>query len=262
MDQARIETLGIIGVGGLAEYCIEGFRRSGDQRDILLSPRNAERAADLAKRFGCRIMPSNQAVVDAADAVMVATPPKAVLNCVQELHWRKGQLLICVALVSVEPLRLAAPQVEVVRTMPITAASFGASAMALFPEHARARALLSPLGPLYAVPDERAFEAGAAYAAYYMWLHVLMEEMVKSGAEAGLPRDAALGIVCNLTAAAGRSALHADPKASVREWLERHGGPGSMTVTGYAMLKSATAFESWKRAYDNAVELQRRAPNG
>lgn len=252
--------LGIVGVGGLAEFVVEGYRHAGDSREILLSPRGAVRAADLARRFGCRVMASNQAVLDAADAVIVATPPKAVIDCVAALRWRPGQLLVCVAIdVTRDALKTAAPQAEIVRAMPSSAASFGASAMPIYPDHAATRALLSPLGAVQAVPDERAFDAGAAFAGYYLWVYGLLDAMVEAGETAGLPRRAAIGLVAGLTDAACRHALRADPSLSVREPLDRHGTPGTMTAGGYAILEAADALTPWRRAYEGAVERLRRA---
>jgi len=248
------ETLGIVGVGRLAEFVVEGLRYGKDGRRILLSPRGATMAADLARRFRCDVMPSNQAVVDAADAIMVSTPPKDTLACVRALRWRPQQLLICVAIdVTKERLEAAAPGAAVVRAMPSSAASFGASAVSLYPDHAGARALLAPLGPVVPVPDERAFDAGCAYAGYYLWVYALLDEMVQAGERGGLPRAAAIQLAAGLTKAASEYAMRADPGQSVREPLDRHGTPGTMTAGGYAILSGANAFEPWRRAYENAL---------
>ena len=61
-----MDTIGIVGVGRLAGFLVEGLRRGGCTAPILLSPRNAIRAADLAQRFDGQVMPDNQAVVDGA----------------------------------------------------------------------------------------------------------------------------------------------------------------------------------------------------
>ncbi len=254
------ESLGIVGVGGLAEFVVEGYRHAGDRREILLSPRGAARAADLARRFDCRVMPSNQAVLDAADAVMIATPPKDAIACIRALNWRRGQLLVCVAIdVTLDALAAAAPEADIVRAMPSSAASVGASAMPIYPDRPGARALLSPLGAVHGVADERAFDAGAAFAGYYLWVYGLLDEMVRAGEAAGLPRQAAIGLVAGLTEAACRHALRADPRHSVREPLDRYGTPGTMTAGGYAILESANALAPWRKAYEGAVARLRQA---
>jgi pyrroline-5-carboxylate reductase len=44
MAQTETQPVGFIGVGGLAGVLVEGFRRAGDRRPILLSPRNADQS--------------------------------------------------------------------------------------------------------------------------------------------------------------------------------------------------------------------------
>src|SRR5258706_9290231 len=102
--------LGIVGVGGLAGFVVEGLRRAGDERAILLSPRGAATAAELASRFGARVMSDNQSVIEGAGIVLVATPPVETLACLRALRWRRGQALICVAIdVTRAMLEAAAP---------------------------------------------------------------------------------------------------------------------------------------------------------
>lgn len=253
-------SLGIVGVGRLAEFVIEGFRRAGDRRPILLSPRGAARAADLADRFDCRVMASNQAVVDAAEAIIVATPPKAIIDCVRALRWRSGQLLICVGIdVTVAGLQTAAPGATVVRAMPSSAAAFGASVTPIYPDHAGVRDLCLKLGTVVPVPDERAFDAGCAYAGYYLWVYALLDEMTRAGECAGLPRAAAIGLAAGLTKSAADHALRADPAQSVREPLDRHGTPGTMTAGGMAILDAADALRPWRQAYEGAFARLRGA---
>ena len=247
-------TFGVVGVGRLAEFVIEGLRHGGDGRRILLSPRGAAMSADLARRFKCEVMASNQAVLDAADAVMMSTPPKDTLECVRSLRWRPQQLLICVAIdVTKEKLEAAAPGAAVVRAMPSSSAAFGGSPTPIYPDHAGARELLAKLGTVVPVPNEQAFDAGCAYAGYYLWLFALLDEMVQAGERAGLPRAGAIQLTAGITKSASESALRADPDQPVRDPLDRHGTPGTMTAGGYAFLTGGNAFEPWRKAYENAL---------
>src|SRR5215472_16874273 len=192
--------LGIIGVGGLAGFVVEGLRRAGDEREILLSPRGAAQAASLAKRFGCRVAADNQAVLDGAGLVILSTPPAAVLPCVGALRWREGQAMICVAIdVTRATLAKAAPGALVLRAMPSNAAALGICPTPLFPAHEEAKAMLSRLGPVF----ERAYDAATALAGYHLWCYGLMEAVAQAAVAEGLPRAASAGIVAGLTRAAG-----------------------------------------------------------
>ena len=246
--------LGIIGVGGLAGFVVEGLRRAGDEREILLSPRGAAQAAHLAKRFGCRVAADNQAVVDGAALVIIATPPAAVLACVSALAWHEGQAMICVAIdVTRATLAKAAPGALVLRAMPSNAAALGICPTPLFPAHAGAKALLSRLGPVFELEDERAFDAATALAGYHLWCYGLMEAVTQAAVAEGLPRAASAGIVAGLTRAAGEFALRMPPQEALREPLDRHGMPGTMTAQGLAVLDRLKAFEAWQQAYGRAM---------
>ena len=253
------DTIGIIGVGGLAGFLVEGIRRGGDRRRILLSPRNASRAAALAQRFGCRIAQSNQAVVDGAAIVIVATPPKAALETIRALAWHARQVLVCVAVdVDLARLRAAAPAPAVVRAMPSSACAIGLGATPLYPGHPQARQLFETVGAVYELDDEAAFDAATALAGYYLWMYALMDALVEAAEAARLPRPAAVGMVAGLTRAAAAAALGADPRAPVRSPLDEHGKAGSMTAQGLAVLDAAEAFRPWREAYATALRRLRR----
>lgn len=247
-------TLGIIGVGGLAGFVVEGLRRAGDRREILLSPRGAAQAASLAGRYGCRVAADNQAVVDGAGLVILATPPSQALACVGALRWPAGRAMICVAIdVTRDQLAAAAPGALVLRAMPSNAAALGICPTPLFPAHAQTKALLSALGPVFEVGDERAFDAATALAGYHLWCYGLMEAVTQAAVAEGLPRAAAAGMVAGLTRAAGEFALRMPPAEPLREPLDRHGMPGTMTAQGLAVLDRLQAFAAWQQAYGRAI---------
>lgn len=254
--------LGIVGVGGLARFVVEGLRRAGDRREILLSPRGAAQAASLAERFGCRIAADNQAVVDGAGPVIVSTPPSQALACLGALRWRAGQAMICVAIdVTRDRLAAAAPGAVVLRAMPSNAAALGICPTPLYPAHAQAKALLAQLGPVFELEDERAFDAATALAGYHLWCYGLMEAVAQAAVAAGLPRTAAAGMVAGLTRASGEFALRLPPEEPLREPLDRHGMPGTMTAQGLAVLDRLQAFEAWQQAYGRAIVRLRSEPS-
>ena len=90
-------SVGIIGVGHLAGYLVEGLRCGGDGPVITLSPRNAGKSGALAERFGARVAADNVHVVEEADTVILATRPAQAVHAATGLPWRVGQVLICVA---------------------------------------------------------------------------------------------------------------------------------------------------------------------
>ncbi|MGE0213141.1 MAG: NAD(P)-binding domain-containing protein [Parvibaculaceae bacterium] len=247
-------TFGIIGVGGLAEFVVEGLRHAGGDLPILLSPRGAKRAADLSKRFDCRIAPDNQAVVDQSDLVMVATAPPDVIGCVSALKWRAGQPLLCVAInVPLASLSHAAPAARVLRAMPSASAAIGLCPTPLYPPNAEAKGLLERLGPVFEVEDEAGFDAATALAGYHLWVFGLIDVVAKATASGGLSEGMAADMVAAHTRAAAEFVLRRSAGAPVRGPLDEHGVPGTMTAQGMGVLEEAGGLEGWRQGYERAL---------
>lgn len=248
------DTLGILGVGKLAEFVVAGLRRGGDRRSILLSPRGAERAGALARRFGCTAMPDNQGVVDGAAIVLVATPPKETVPCLAALAWGSGRTLLSVAIdVRRSRLAAAAPGAHTVRAMPSNSVALNICPTPVFPPNEPVERLLATLGPVHALDTESAFDAATALAGYHLWCYALMDEMTRAAEAAGLPRATAVGMVAGLTRAAAEFALTVDPALPVRTPLDENAGPGSMTRRGFDELEGRGAFAPWRIAYAAAL---------
>src|SRR3546814_12197537 len=113
--------LGLIGTGTVAAAIVEGLAMSGNE-PILLSPRNADSAADLASRFShVGVASDNQAVIDDSDLVILAVRPQIADAVLGPLRFRPDhRILILIATVSLARLRAwPAPAVQVVRAGPL-----------------------------------------------------------------------------------------------------------------------------------------------
>lgn len=256
-----MDAIGIVGVGRLAGFLVEGLRRGGCGAPLLLSPRNAARAAELAARFDGRVMADNQAVVDGAAIVVVAVPPRDMTTVIGCLHWRPGQRLVCVAIdVDLARLRALAADATVVRAMPSAAAAIGLGAVPICPPDEVVEALFAQVGLVFPVKDEAAFNAATALAGYHLWLYALMGEVAAEAEAKGLSRTDAVRMVAELTRSAGALALAADPAKPMRAPLDLHGAnPDTMTAQGMAVLEAAKAFQPWRDAIDRSVRRLRRA---
>jgi pyrroline-5-carboxylate reductase len=249
--------LGIIGVGGLADFVVQGLRRAGDRRKILLSPRNAERAAMLVKQCDATIMPDNQAVIDAAELILVAVPPAAVYDCVKALRWRSGQVLICVAIdVTEAGLQAAAPGAAVVRAMPSSCAALNAGGTPVFPANKAAVDLFGKLGDVFPVETEAQFNTAAAIAAYYLWSFAVIDAVAERAVAEGLPPEIARGLTAALTGGAAAVA-GSRPDLPARTPLETFGRPGTMTRQGWDVLTRSKSLDAWSKALDIAIARMR-----
>jgi len=218
-----IERVGIIGVGHLASYLVEGLRRASREIDIVLSPRNAERAASLAARFGAAVATDNQAVVDAADLILLTTRPGDAVAACKGLAFRPGQTVVSVAAsLPLEALKPAVAPATVVRAMPISCAAINQSPTLLYPDHPQARALFALLGQVHVLPDESRFTPASAIAAFYGWVYALMDETVAWTTQAGVPPQTARGLV--LGTVRGAAAMALAPAGSGPSRHARHPG--------------------------------------
>ncbi|GGO87046.1 pyrroline-5-carboxylate reductase [Marinobacterium nitratireducens] len=249
--------LGIIGAGHLARYTVAGLRSGGDRRRILISPRNRGMAAAMAADLQCEVMDSNQAVIDAADLVMLAVRPEALEAVLDECRFPDGKAVIsCIA--GVPAARFPA-NIALVRAMPLSCAEFGAGAVPIFPDDSGIRDLLAPLGSIIGMADEQQFELATIAACYNGWLLDLFATVSDWLAQQGLTEEQARELT--LAATQGAAALGAGRShLGLRELSDGIATPNTLTRLGLDHLKDAGAFEPWAQACEL---LQRKlTPDG
>mgnify|MGYP001818223095 CR=1 FL=1 len=242
--------LGIIGTGALARYCVAGLRNASDDRTILLSPRNAQVAAELAAHHGCQVMVGNQLVVDGADLVLFATRPADAGSALKALRFRSGQTLVSVvAGIPLAELNALAKPARVVRSMPLCCAEVNAGAIPLWPDDPEVRALLSTLGEVLAMPDEAAFELAFVASCANGWFHRLYAELEDWLVEAGF--EPAQARTLALQAAHGASSLDlAHPDVGPGERASRIATPDTYTRLGLDALDQAGVFSALRASFD------------
>jgi pyrroline-5-carboxylate reductase len=183
---------GFLGVGAIATAIVRGLcDGAADAPPVLLSPRNAERAARLAADLPTvRVAPDNQAVVDASDVVVVCLRPADAADVLAGLDFRAGQAVVS-AVAGLPVARLAAlvaPATDVARCIPLPAVATRAGTTPVHPLTPAATALFDPLGGALPVDDEVAFEslaaASATVAAYFGHLGTIAGWLVAHGVPA------------------------------------------------------------------------------
>ena len=143
-------TYGIIGVGAIAAAIVTGLcEHAADAPAIVLSPRNAGRAADLASRFPTvRVAQSNQDVIDGSSVLLLCLRPQEARSVLPGLSFREQQAIVSMmAGISIEALReLVAPAQSIARAIPLPAVAAREGATPIFPPTEAARALFARLG--------------------------------------------------------------------------------------------------------------------
>ena len=83
--RSRLATVAVIGAGKIGEVLLSGLLRSGWPADRLLATaRRTERAAELAQRYGIRVVDTADAVA-AADVLAIAVKPQDAAALMAEL---------------------------------------------------------------------------------------------------------------------------------------------------------------------------------
>ena len=240
------------GVGSIAAAIVTGLCDGvTDPPAIVLSPRNAERSASLAARFpSARVAPDNQAVVDAADVVVVCLLPGNAAEVLEGLAFRAGQAVVsAVAGLHVQRLvELVAPATDVARSIPLPAVATRGSATPVHPATAAATGLYDRLGGSLVIEDEAAYEAtsaaSATVAAHFRYLGTVAGWL----SEQGIPAPDARRYVADTFAALAEE-LGA-PDVDFEALAQAHATPGGLNEQLARGLGDAGVYDAVRSGLD------------
>ena len=247
-------TYGFLGVGSIAAAIVTGLCDGVDDPPyVVLSPRGAERAADLARRLPTvRVAADNQAVVDRADVVVVCLRPGDAEDALAALRFRAEQSVVsAVAGLGVRDLeRLVAPATRVARSIPLPAVATRDSITPVHPAEPAAVALYDRLGGSLEIADEAAYEAtsaaSATVAAYFRYLGTIAGWL----AEHGIPAADARRYVADTFAALGEElSSGADFDALGRA----HSTPGGLNEQFVREVDEAGVYDAVRAGLDGVL---------
>lgn len=248
--------VGILGVGNLTAYLAQGVQGAG--HDVVLSPRNAEKAAALAARFGCRVVASNQAVVDACDHILVCLPAAKGLDILRGLTFRPGQQ-VCSAMagVALDDLRAAiAPAIPTVSMMPGYANAFSAGPTFLHPANTAWAAFFTACGPVHEIASARDFETAAVFGAMSGASVFFMHHLVQWYQAQGLDPLTARRLVAETLRGNAEVLLRSDePLDDICSGVTTPGGITEQLVSDLTQTNALTAWSNGLTAI-----LHRMAP--
>ncbi|MFW9905455.1 MAG: pyrroline-5-carboxylate reductase dimerization domain-containing protein [Candidatus Thorarchaeota archaeon] len=249
-----IENIGIIGVGHLACFIVEGLKRASPKTKILLSPRNEKKSKDLAKRFQIEIGENNQDVVNRTNLIMITTRPEDTIPVSESLDFRSDQTIISVA-VGISHGLLLAPisPATVVRAMPISCAAINQSPTLLFPDNPQARALLTQLGQVHVLPDESCFTSASVIGAFYGWIYALLDKTISWTTKTGVPQETARNLVLETVRGAVNMVLN-EPFIDLKVILDTLATPGGITKQGLKVLDQRQGLTAWIEALNTVLE--------
>lgn len=155
--------IGFIGTGEITKAVVTGLSTmDGEKPDIVVSPRNAEIAAELAGRFAnVEIAASNQDVIDRCDTICLALRPQAATPVIEELSFPADRHVVSfMATYDRKRLKtLVAPATRVTLVTPLPAVAFQSGPTPIFPPDPDMVELFGRLGTAVAVETEDEYQA-------------------------------------------------------------------------------------------------------
>jgi pyrroline-5-carboxylate reductase len=246
------ETIGCIGVGRIATAVIETLVTApGPGLQVLLSPRNAARAAGLAARFPTvRVARSNQEVLDGSRAIILALRPQSVEEALRPLRFGSGHTLLSLIPVPIATLRpLVNPAQQLVRALVLPTCIERRQIVPHWPGRAEFLELLARLGPPVPVPEEHTLNAlwasTAVISSFYAWL----ESVAGWASGQGVPPDIAADYTARMAHGLVEAGLSGGPDRFALLAAEAS-TPGGLNEQVLATLRSGGTYASLAPALD------------
>jgi pyrroline-5-carboxylate reductase len=263
-----MHTVAVIGAGKIGEVLLSGLLRSGwPAGRLLATARRAERGAELAQRYGVRIVDNSTAATE-ADVLAVAVKPQDAAALMAELGPKVPAGKLVVSLCAGLPTSFFAkwlpegtPLVRVMTNTPalvdeaMTAISAGPFATA---EHlALAEELFAPLGRTARVPESQQDAVTALSGSGPAYFFYLVEAMTDAGILLGLPRQVAHDLI--VQTAIGSAIMLRDSGEHPVKLREAVTSPAGTTISAIRELENhgvrAALLAALEAARDRARQI-------
>jgi pyrroline-5-carboxylate reductase len=193
------DRIAVLGAGMMGETILAGLLRTGRRvDDVVISERRPDRAEELARRHGVRVL-DNVGAAGFGDTLLVVVKPQDVAALLAEISGTVTPDTLVVSLAAGITTRFVEEHlpagVPVVRVMPNTPALVDQGMAVLSPgsqsgpEHlARARELLEASGRVVQVPEQYQDAVTAVSGSGPAYVFYVAEAMIEAGVMLGLPR--------------------------------------------------------------------------
>ncbi len=242
--------IGFVGTGVIASALVAGFCAFGDlDHKIIVSPRNAERAAALATKFkNVTVASSNQEVLDNSEWVILSVVPNLGEEIIRPLTFRVNHRVI--NLMSDRKLPEIADWIGKTKTLvhmvPLSFAANRKGPIAIYPNDPDVSSLISPLGEIIAVDSVKQLEAMTAITGLMSTYYSLIRELVNWGEGEGLSKKEATDYTASFF-----EALSAHVRTAGEGGLDRLAKemtPGGLNEMALKSIAAGGGIESWVKS--------------
>jgi len=256
--------LGFVGCGTIASAMVTGLCSTAGAGPVMLSPRNAKVAAGLASRFAnVQIAPTNQAVLDASEVVVLAVRPQIAFGVLSELRFRPDhQVVSLIATLPLEYIRsVTSPATLVTRAVPLPSVALRQGPTAIHPPGRSIKALFNALGTAIELDDESEFDAFAAatasMASYFSFASTVSDWMTRNGVA---PQNARAYVGEMLRGLSATSL--AMPDRSFTALAEEHQTRGGLNEQVVQLITRDGSFVELDRALDAVLKRLQAGTSG
>jgi pyrroline-5-carboxylate reductase len=248
--------LGFLGAGAITSAMVTGLNTpAAAAYEILLSPRNAAVAADLAGRFSrVSVATCNQMVADESDTVVIAVRPQIAESVLAELRFRPDRNIISlVSGYSVGCLTgLVAPASRITRAVPLPSAARRRSPTGVYPRDRDAIELFTLLGTAIAVDTEHEFDALCTVTATMATYFAFADGAASWLARNGIPPEQAREYIARIYSGLSDTALE-HPERTFQELAADHATRGGINEQVLTLLTAHGTFEKFCKALDGVM---------
>ncbi|HDR9161618.1 TPA: NAD(P)-binding domain-containing protein [Burkholderia vietnamiensis] len=247
--------LGFIGTGVITKAIVTGLVHSRMPfEQIVLSPRNAETAAELASLDArVRVCSSNQHVLDSSDVVCIAVVPQIAADVLRALQFdtRHQVITFVPGLTADALLKIVHPAKRLARAIPLPAVADGKGCTAVYPADDMARTLFDAVGRAIEVVDEHQFDALHTVTATMASFYAVLEHQAVWLTEQGLPYEAARAFLSGYCVGLAHETTQTD--RSFGEMIDYLMTPGGLNEQLHAELSSHGAYDHYGKALDRVL---------
>lgn len=257
--------LGFVGTGHIAASIIEGLcTASKPPERILVSPRNAEKAASLAARFDCvTVAADNQAVVDGSECVILGVLPPVAPEIIRALRFRPDHLVISViATRTLDEIRaLVEPARYVALSVPLPPVACHLGPVAYYPDEPRVGALWSKVGTAVPAKDEDELNVLWSLTALPAPFFSLLEDLCQWCQGAGVDASTAGRYAASMLHALASQAMDVADGRFAR-LAEMAATPGGLNEQAVNQVRATGGYANLLRALDGVLARMRHCSSG
>jgi pyrroline-5-carboxylate reductase len=270
-----VDTIGFIGSGNMAEAMINGILKANVYRPgkVYVSDIRTERIDYLREHYGVRTAVNNAELASNADILVLSVKPQNMTDALQSIKgYVKEEALVVSIAAGIRTVDISNElgDVAIVRVMPNMPAWVDEGASALFANEKaktrveKARLIFLSVGEAVVIEDESLLDAITAVSgsgpAYFF---LLIDEMIKTGIDLGLPEDVARELVLQTGKGAAilaqKAAADGDTPAKL---VNKVATPGGTTEAAFKVFIEGNLGQMVDTAIKKACERSRELSTG